>query len=92
MSYTGGGRDLDIVTFSDECFPSFVSLNQSHGRGEVETDAYNQKAKAAPKATRTAEVLTETLYYADAETNTKYKKKEVEVSVMPRGLNDIDLS
>jgi hypothetical protein len=29
---------------------------------------------------RTAEVLTETLYYADAETNTKYKKKEVEVS------------
>lgn len=78
MSYSGGG-DLDTITFSDECFASFVSLGP---RGEVEAEAYVPRGQKqnAPKATRTAEVLTETLYYADAETNTKYKKKEVEVT------------
>jgi hypothetical protein len=28
---------------------------------------------------KNAEVLTEVLYYADAETNTKYKKKDADV-------------
>jgi hypothetical protein len=36
-------------------------------------------------------VLTETLYYADAETNTKYKKKEVEVS-KPTPSSILDIS
>ena len=83
MSYSGGGAggpDLDVINFSDECFPSFVSLNVRSN--DVETESYvpTQANSKAPKAMRTAEVLTETLYYADAETNTKYKKKEVEVS------------
>jgi hypothetical protein len=39
MSYSGG-RDLDVVNFSDECFPSFVTLNPSLGRGDVETESY----------------------------------------------------
>ncbi len=30
---------------------------------------------------RNAEVLTEVLYYADAETNTKFKKKDAEIQV-----------
>jgi hypothetical protein len=41
MSYTGGGRDLDVVNFSDECFPSFVNLNRSHGIGDMEAESYN---------------------------------------------------
>lgn len=81
MSYSGGG-DLDTITFSDECFASFVSLGPTGGRGEVEAEAYVPRGQKqnAPKATRNAEIITETLYYADAETNTKYKKKEVEVT------------
>jgi hypothetical protein len=30
---------------------------------------------------RNAEVITDVLYYADAETNTKYKKKDAEIQV-----------
>ena len=30
---------------------------------------------------KNAEVLTEVLYYADAETNTKHKKKDMEIQV-----------
>ena len=40
MSYSGGadGADLDAINFSDECFPSFVSLNPSSNT--VETESY----------------------------------------------------
>ncbi len=41
MSYnggTGGGAELDAITFSDECIPSFVSLNPS--MNNVEAEAY----------------------------------------------------
>ena len=63
-----GGRELDAIIFTDDCIPSFVSLNAIRDK--------------APKVMRTAEVLTETLYYADAETNTKHKKKDVEVTTL----------
>ena len=96
MSYSGGGAggaDLDAINFTDECFPSFVSLSPSASNNGVETESHvpSQQRAKAPKATRTAEVLTETLYYADAETNTKYKKKEVEVSYLNHS-SIIDLS
>ena len=40
MSYSGGagGADIDAINFTDECFPSFVSLNPASNN--VETDSY----------------------------------------------------
>jgi hypothetical protein len=41
MSYSGGagGADLDAINFTDECFPSFVSLSPSSSNN-VETESY----------------------------------------------------
>ena len=68
--------DLDPVHFSDETFPSYVSLNQAGGYAE------DNSKQNKPRLTRNAEVITDVLYYADAETNTRHKKKDAEVLIM----------
>jgi len=71
--------DLDPVNFSDECFPSYISLNPLQ-RDEVGTESAPPRGqRQSIRKTRNAEVLTEVLYYADAETNTKSKKKDAEI-------------
>lgn len=75
--------DLDPVNFSDESFPSYISLNPLAVNDEVGAEAAPARG-AQPRVqrkTRNAEVITDVLYYADAETNTKSKKKDVECQV-----------
>ena len=81
MSY-GGTAELDPVCFTDEAFPSQISLNPG---SEVQAEATGEPAQRGaqkPRKMKNAEISTEVLYYADAETNTKYKKKDVDVSSM----------
>ena len=81
MSY-GGTAELDPVCFSDEAFPSFLSLGQN-GTSEVHAeaaDSQNQRGKQVRKM-KNAEISTDVLYYADVETNTKHKKVDVEIQV-----------
>ena len=78
MSY-GGTAELDPVSFSDEAIPSFISLNPG---SEVDTEVAPENAgrgKEKPRKMKNAEVLTDVLYYADVETNTKYKKVDTEI-------------
>ena len=82
-SGSGGGAELDPVTFSDQSFPSFISLgqhNQLNDEVGFETSS-PLKTENEAKKMRNAEVLTEVLYYADAETNTKHRKKDAEIQV-----------
>jgi hypothetical protein len=79
---SGATSDLDPVNFSDECFPSYVSLNphrQNDEEGAEAALARRGGRQASVRKIRNAEVITDVLYYADAETNTKFKKKDVEI-------------
>lgn len=79
MSY-GGTAELDPVNFSDEAIPSFISLNPGSEVGtEVATENLARGNKEKPRKMKNAEVLTDVLYYADVETNTKYKKVDTEI-------------
>ena len=71
--------ELDPVNFSDEVFPSYVSFNSVSEVGTDDTSMVKKGQKE--RKVKNAEVLTEVLYYADAETNTKSKKKDVEIQV-----------
>ena len=63
--------DLDPVNFTDESFPSFATVKPSEAAEGV-TGGKEKK--------RNAEVMTDELYYLEAETNTKFKKNAVSVS------------
>ena len=71
--------ELDPVNFSDEVFPSYVSFNSVSEVGTDDTSMVKKGQKE--RKVKNAEVLTEVLYYADAKTNTKSKKKDVEIQV-----------
>ena len=75
--------ELDPVNFSDECFPSYVSLNPLTNNDECGAEAAPARGakQKQERKTRNAEVITDVLYYADAETNTKSKKKDAECQV-----------
>ena len=79
MSY-GGTAELDPVSFSDEAIPSFISLNPGSEVGtEVAPENAGRGDKNKVRKMKNAEVLTDVLYYADVETNTKYKKVDMEI-------------
>ncbi len=69
----------DHITFTDEAFPSFCSINPTYSNN-VEAEAAPARANKT-RALKNAEILTEVLYYADAETNTKFKKKDADIQV-----------
>lgn len=88
MSYgnstSGGGGappELDPVNFSDEVFPSYVSLSSAAVSGDVGTEVASSKSKQQTRKMKNAEVCTDVLYYADADTNTKHKKKDADIQV-----------
>jgi hypothetical protein len=64
--------ELDPVNFSDESFASIVSIKP---RNADEDGGSPNKRKM-----KNTEIMTDELYYRDADTNTKYKKEEVSVS------------
>jgi hypothetical protein len=78
MSY-GGTAELDPVSFSDEAIPSFISLNPGSEVGTEVAPENAGRGKEKPRKMKNAEVLTDVLYYADIETNTKYKKVDTEI-------------
>ena len=78
MSY-GGTAELDPVSFSDEAIPSFISLNPGSEVGTEVAPENPARGKEKPRKMKNAEVLTDVLYYADVETNTKYKKVDAEI-------------
>lgn len=78
MSY-GGTAELDPVSFSDEAIPSFISLNPGSEVGTEVAPENAGRGKEKPRKMKNAEVLTDVLYYADVETNTKYKKVDTEI-------------
>ncbi len=80
MSY-GGTAELDPVNFSDEAIPSFISLNPGSEMGTEVAPENPGRGKEKPRKMKNAEVLTDVLYYADVETNTKYKRVDAEIQV-----------
>lgn len=65
--------ELDAVNFTDESFHNFISIRP----------AMNEES-GGPSNTRkmkNVEILTDELYYRDAETNTKHKKESISVRV-----------
>lgn len=64
--------ELDPVNFTDECFESVVSIRPQN--------ADEDGGSPSKRKMKNAEILTDELYYRDAETNTKYKKEAVSVS------------
>lgn len=74
MAFNAAEGALDPVSFSDEAFPSYISLRTQAAEADAPRDA-------APRKMRNAEVITEVLFYADAETNTRHKKADAEIQV-----------
>ena len=61
--------ELDAVNFTDECFDSYISIRPAKAAAD--------NSNAGRRKVKDAEVLTDELYYRDADTNTKFKKNEV---------------
>lgn len=71
--------ELDPVSFSDEAFPSYVSISPFSNMGTYSESVPQAAKRGGVRKMCNAEINTEQLYYADAETNTKHKKKDAEV-------------
>jgi hypothetical protein len=67
--------DLDPVNFSDEKFEGYIKIQPNMDTGDGAAAGSSSKRK-----TKNFEVNTDELFYMDAETNTKFKKKETQVS------------
>ncbi len=72
--------ELDAALFSDQSFPSMVSIKPS--------DASSSASPSLSKK-RDAEVITDDIEYRNVRTNTKYKTNEVEIQTEKMtGAND----
>jgi hypothetical protein len=63
--------DLDPTNFSDETFDSFIQIKPSH--------ATDDNSTGSKRKIKNAEMMTDEIYYRDADTNTKHKKESISV-------------
>ena len=71
--------DLDPANFTDEAFQSYASIRPG-GSGDTSATGGNKKIKDA-------DMNTDDVFYNDAETNTKFKKTGVSVSLRSYNIN-----
>ena len=67
--------ELDTVNFTDECFDSIVSIKPTYAGGEDNNSPNKRKMK-------NVDIMTDELFYRDAETHTKYKNTAVSVILL----------